>query len=198
MIVAMIGAVFAGGLAAWGGVLPAWLTDASGGITTGALWLLLLVVGFDIGRDRQAITRLATADRLAFLVPVGTIIGTLAGGLAAAALSPLVVRDALAVAAGFGWYSLSAVIIAKDRGADLGAVAFLANVFRETLAIVLIPIVARRLGPFAAIAPGGATTMDTTLPIIERYAGPEAALAGFVNGFVLSALVPVLVPLFLG
>jgi uncharacterized membrane protein YbjE (DUF340 family) len=39
--------------------------------------------------------------------------------------------------------------------------------------------------------------MDTTLPLIEKYAGGSAAFVAFIHGFVLSSLVPILVPLFL-
>jgi len=40
--------------------------------------------------------------------------------------------------------------------------------------------------------------MDTTLPIIQKYAGDEAAVVAFVHGFILSALVPIFVSFFLG
>ena len=51
------------------------------------------------------------------------------------------------------------------------------------------------LAPAAALAPGGATTMDTTLPIIARTMGSEAALLAFASGATLTVLVPILVPL---
>ncbi len=193
----MIAAVLAGAGAAQAGLLPAPLVDCSELITQWALCLLLLLVGFDLGRNRSALRRLLGADRSAFLVPAGVILGTLLGGLAVTPFLELGWADSLAVASGFGWYSLSAVIIADVKSADLGSVAFLANVFRELLSILLIPLIARYVGPYVSVAPGGATTMDTTLPIIEKYAGEGPAVVGFVNGFVLSALVPVLVPFFL-
>ncbi|RMG98463.1 MAG: lysine exporter LysO family protein [Candidatus Dadabacteria bacterium] len=198
MTAALVLSVVAGAVLAQAGLLPPGLVAASGEITRWALYLLLVWIGYDIGRDRAALRRLFTADRYALLVPAGTVLGTLAGGWCAAWVTGLGLRESLAVAAGFGWYSLSAVILTDAGHPDLGSVAFLANVFRELLAIGLIPVVAKRLGPYVAVAPGGATTMDTTLPLIERYAGDAAALVGFVNGFLLSALVPVLVPLLLG
>ncbi len=198
MTAALVLSVVAGAAAAQAGLLPEALVTRSSDLTRWALYLLLVWIGYDIGRDRAALRRLVTADRYAFLVPVGTVLGTLAGGWCAAWVTTLGPRESLAVSAGFGWYSLSAVLIADAGLPDLGSVAFLANVLRELLAIGLIPVVARRLGPYVAVAPGGATTMDTTLPLIERYAGDAAALVGFVNGFALSALVPLLVPLLLG
>ncbi len=198
MTVLMVLAVVAGVAAAQAGWLPPGLVSRSGEITRWSLYLLLVWIGYDIGRDRQALRAVFRGNPYALLVPAGTVAGTLAGGWAAAWVCGLAVREALAVSAGFGWYSLSAVILTEAGRPDLGSVAFLSNVLRELLSIALIPVLARRAGPYVAVAPGGATTMDTTLPIIERYAGDAAAVVGFVNGFVLSALVPVLVPLLLG
>ncbi len=79
--------------------------------------------------------------------------------------------------------------------ATLGAIGFLTNVIRELLAFVLIPVLAARLDPLTAIAPAGATAMDTTLPLIQRAAGSTTAIIAFVSGTVLSSAVPVLIPL---
>jgi uncharacterized membrane protein YbjE (DUF340 family) len=81
---------------------------------------------------------------------------------------------------------------------ELGALAFIANVLRELLAIICIPLAARYLGSLVAIAPGGATTMDTTLPLIAEATQNEATVAAFINGAILSALVPILIPLLMG
>ncbi len=196
MIILMILSVITGTLLAQNGLLPYYLSQYSSDITDYALYLLLFIVGFDIGRDTDALKKLFTADRYAFLIPLGTIIGTLAGGLAASVVLQMNTKYALAVASGFGWYSLSAVIISKSAGSDLGSIAFLTNVFRETMSIILIPFIAKYLGAFVSIAPAGATSMDTTLPIIQNYGGDEAAVVAFVHGFILSALVPVFVGIF--
>lgn len=173
------------------------LVSVSPSVTDIALYILLFIVGFDIGRDTESLKRLFWADRYAFLIPLGTIIGTMLGGMFAAFLLPLSLSHTLAIASGFGWYSLSAVIISKSLGADLGSIAFLANMFREVLSIVFIPLIAKYMGGFVCIAPAGATSMDTTLPIINKYGGDEAAVVAFIHGFVLSALVPVFVSVFI-
>ncbi|KAA0259329.1 lysine exporter LysO family protein [Deferribacter autotrophicus] len=197
MIFLMILSVIAGILTAQFGLLPDFFVMHSDRITDYALYLLLFLIGYGIGRDKESLIKLFTADRYAFLVPIGTIIGTLFGGYVASFFLNLTIRDSLAISAGFGWYSLSAVIIAKLKSADLGSIAFLSNVARELISIILVPFLARYAGPYVSIAPGGATTMDTTLPIIEKYAGESAAVVAFINGFILSALVPVLVPFIL-
>jgi uncharacterized membrane protein YbjE (DUF340 family) len=102
----------------------------------------------------------------------------------------------LALSAGFGWYSLSGVLISDMGDAMLGSAAFLANMIREALALVLIPVLAVTRRPYTAIGVGGATAMDVTLPLIEQCIGPDAVPVSFTSGAVLSMLVPVLVPLF--
>jgi len=197
VIILMLAAVIAGTLTAQFSILPEFVIIYSDEITRYMLYLLLLLIGYDIGRDKNTIRKLINADRQAFLIPIGTIVGTLVGGAFAVLFINMNIKDSLAVSAGFGWYSLSAVIIADARGADLGSIAFLTNVFREMISIILIPILAKYVNPYVSIAPGGATTMDTTLPIIEKYAGSSAAFIAFLHGFILSSLVPVIVPMFL-
>ena len=126
------------------------------------------------------------------LIALGSILGAVIGGQ----MLNLPFNEASAVGAGFGWYSLSGVIISKIYSSDLGALAFLTNVFRELMAIILIPLLAKLGNKILVIAPGGATTMDTTLPLITRSVKQkEIAVIAFISGAVLSSLVPVLVPL---
>jgi uncharacterized membrane protein YbjE (DUF340 family) len=109
----------------------------------------------------------------------------------------MVAKEAMAVGAGFGWYSLSAVLITKIHSVELGSVAFLTNVFRELLTIISLPFVVKYIGKIPSIGPGGATTMDVTLPLIKKVAGEEIAVPAFISGVVLSSLVPILVPFIL-
>lgn len=197
MIAVMIAAILCGAVSAYIQLLPSAAVAMCTGITDISLICLLFLIGFDIGNNKESLKTLLKADRFTLLVPAGTVIGTLFGGYLASILTHLSVKDGLAVASGFGWYSLSAVMIAQAKGPDLGAIAFLSNVFRETITLLSVPFIARYFGPYAAVAPGGATTMDVTLPVIQKYAGKQAAVTGFVHGVILSALAPVFVPLFL-
>lgn len=53
--------------------------------------------------------------------------------------------------------------------------------------------VTSRIGKYVPVAFGGATTMDTTLPIIVRYCGSEGLVTVFTNGFVLSLIAPFMI-----
>ena len=99
----------------------------------------------------------------------------------------------MAASAGFGWYSLAPMLLA-DYSPSVSAVAFLSNVMREVFAIVLIPILARRVGYLECVGVAGATAMDTVLPVVVRATDERIAIYSFVSGVVLSFAVPVVVP----
>ena len=129
------------------------------------------------------------------MTPIATALGSLAGGLAAAPFLGLGPGKAMALAGGFGWYSLSGVLIADMGDPALGSAAFLANMIRESIALVSIPFLASTRRPELAIGVGGATAMDVTLPLVESSAGPALVPASFASGALLSLAVPIIVPL---
>ena len=131
------------------------------------------------------------------LLPICTVVGTLAGAaLASPLLHTVPPADAMAVGAGFGYYSLSSIFISELRSVELGTVALLCNVLRELFTLLAAPWVAGRFGPLAAISSGGATTFDTTLPILTRVAGPQYAVVAIFHGCVTDFSVPFLVTFF--
>lgn len=74
-------------------------------------------------------------------------------------------------------------------GTEFGALGIAVNFLRELLAIATIALTAKA-GKYVTAAFGGATTMDTTLPVIVRYCGSEALIVAFSSGFVLSLAAP--------
>ena len=166
-------------------------------ITTYALAALLFGVGVDIGLNKEAFHELKVLGFKILLIPILIVLGTLLGTYLASFVLNMVAKEAMAVGAGFGWYSLSAVLITKIHSVELGSVAFLTNVFRELLTIISLPFVVKYIGKIPSIGPGGATTMDVTLPLIKKVSGEEIAIPAFISGVVLSSLVPILVPFIL-
>ena len=165
--------------------------------STYVLYVLMFCVGVTLGNDTTLAGRVRRLDPRLALLPVMTAVGTLAGAaLATPLLRPLGVGDTLAVGAGFGYYSLSSIFIADLRGAELGTVALLCNVMRELFTLLAAPLVARWFGPLAAVSIGGATTFDTTLPIITQAAGKPYAVVSIFHGCMLDFSVPFLVTFF--
>ena len=162
-----------------------------------ALCALMFCVGISVGNDPQTLKNFRMLNpRLVFL-PVMTILGTLAGSAVISLLLPhRSVADCLAVGSGFGYYSLSSIFITEYKGAELGTIALLANISREILTLLAAPLLVRWFGNLAPISAGGATTMDTTLPIITRTAGQQFVVVSIFHGFVVDFSVPFLVTLF--
>jgi uncharacterized membrane protein YbjE (DUF340 family) len=106
------------------------------------------------------------------------------------------VVDSMAVGSGLGYYSLSSIFITEFKGAELGTIALLSNISREILALQLAPVFVKYFGKLAPISAGGATTMDTTLPIIMKFSGKEYMVLSVFHGFLTDLSVPFLVTIF--
>lgn len=166
-------------------------------LTNYSLAVLLFGVGIDIGASREVLNDLKLMGWKLLVIPVLIALGSLVGAVISGFIFGFAAGESAAVGAGFGWYSLSGVLISKLHSAELGSLAFLSNVFRELLTVMILPLVVRYFGSLAAVAPGGATTMDVTLPLVKESGGEAVVIPAFVSGAVLSTLVPILVPLFL-
>ena len=46
---------------------------------------------------------------------------------------------------------------------------------------------------FLALAPSGAATMDSGLPVVIKYTNLHVGMYSFINGLVLTLIVPVLI-----
>ena len=168
-----------------------------GSISYVTLCVLIFLVGFMIGNDSSITHKFRSLNRLYMLLPLMTIVGTLASCAIISLMLPLrSLTDCLAVGSGMGYYSLSSVLITQYRGADLGTVALLANIVREVITLLGAPLMVRWFGPLAPISVGGATTMDTTLPILTRACGKDFVIVSIFHGFIVDFSVPLLVTLF--
>ncbi|MBU5225172.1 lysine exporter LysO family protein [Clostridium senegalense] len=180
-------------------IFPEQIIGNMGNIANMALFMLIFLVGLDVGSNKKILRDIKETGLKVLIIPFGTIVGSLAGGLISGIIFKMPYNESLAVASGFGWYSLSAILLtdmANVANPNLGAIAFLSNVFREVMAVILIPILAKKLNNYTAIAPCGATSMDTTLPIVAKATNSEIGVISFINGVILSSLVPVFVTFF--
>ena len=167
-------------------------------ITSVVLYVLLFLAGASVGGDKRVWESLKAIRPKILLLPLGIIAGSLLGAAAISLLLPVTLRDALAIGSGMGYYSLSSVLIADLRGESLGALALLSNIMRELLTFVLAPLLVRVGGKLGPIASGGATVMDTTLPVAIKYSGKEYVVVGFISALLVTLAVPVLIAVILG
>lgn len=178
------------------GWAPLWLIDG-GTLSFCALCALMFFVGMGVGGDTEVLKSIRKINPRLLLLPLVTVAGTLAGVTAAGMLLPeRRLADCLAVGSGFGYYSLSGIFITEYRGAELGTVALLANIAREIITLLCAPLLVRCFGRLAPISAGGATTMDTTLPVITRTSGNRYIMLSVFHGFIVDFSVPFLVTFF--
>lgn len=176
-----------------------WLPDVvmQSDISFYVLCALMFFVGMSMGSNTSALKSFKKLNPRLALLPLMTIVGTLAGCSIVALLLPhRSLADCLAVGSGFGYYSLSSIFITRYCGPELGMVALLANIVREVFTLLGAPLLVRYFGPLSPISVGGATTMDTTLPIITRCSGNDFVILSIFHGFIVDFSVPFLVTFF--
>ncbi|MEM2020913.1 MAG: lysine exporter LysO family protein [Zestosphaera sp.] len=161
------------------------------------LWFTLLglifVTGFSISLDFSKVLSTVRSNIWNLIIPFTTVAGSLTGGLVAHFLTGFSLRYSLAISAGMGWYSFTGTYLG---GIDLyaGFLGYVANVLREVYTYLTYPILARRWR-YSSVSIGGATTMDTTLPLITSAGGTEVGVMAFIHGALLTFLIPILIPL---
>ena len=170
------------------GLIPTYLIEHD--FTVYALWLLMLLVGISIGSDRRLGEILRTLRPRVLLLPMATTVGTFAGTALISLFLTYSVSECMAVGAGFAYYSLSSIFISQYKGPELGTIALISNIARELITLLLTPLLAKKFGPLIPISCGGASTMDTTLPVITRYCGKEWIFVSIVHAMILDFSVP--------
>lgn len=183
----------AAGILAGRFLLPDAAVAHCGTVIRWGLYLLLFLVGLDMGRQGSLIRDIRAAGLRVLLVPLAVMAGTFAVTALVGLFLPLGPKDCVAAAAGFGWYSLAPTLLAP-YSLTVSATAFLSNIMHELFSIVAVPIVAQKLGYIEAVALPGATAMDTLLPVVVSATADRMAIYSFASGLILSLAVPVLVP----
>jgi uncharacterized membrane protein YbjE (DUF340 family) len=153
------------------------------------LTVLLFVFGFSFGLDKDAMDKMKKTGPKILAFPLFVVLGSLLAGLVGGLILRIDVAGAMAVSAGYGWYTLSGPLIGQLFGTQLGTLGFAANFLRELLTITAIPLMVK-LDKYAPVASGGATTMDTTLPVIMHYCGGDMLITAFSNGLILTLIAP--------
>ncbi|MCW8344741.1 lysine exporter LysO family protein [Vibrio sp. ZSDZ65] len=184
--------VVGSGLAA-GLLLPlglAWVEVASEWI----LFVLLFFIGIQLRNSGLSLKQILV-NKQGMAIASLIIISSLIGGLLAAWALDIPAYQGLAMASGFGWYSLAGILMGDAFGPVFGGASFMIELLRELVALVFIPLFIQKK-PSTAIGYAGATAMDFTLPVIQSTGGVKCVPVAIVSGFILSLLVPVLMLFF--
>lgn len=162
------------------------------------LSVMLGCVGFSMGLDGNVARVMRGAGLGVILVPIFAVLGTLLAGAIYAAVSPMTLREGLAISAGFGWYTMAPSVISGAGHAVAGAVSFLHNVLRETLGLIFLPLVAGKIGYIEAITLPGTASTDLCLPLVEKCCNPETLAYSFCTGMLMCITCAAFVPLIIG
>lgn len=177
-----------------GSVLPhTWLPPESAG--TYALMLLVFVVGLQLRGNGIALHQILLNPRGLQLSVLFMFSCLLAGGIFAALLDEVSWTKGFALSSGYGWYSLSGIVMTQAYGATWGSIALINDLLREFFALVMIPVLMRRF-PSCAVGVGGATSLDFTLPIIQSSGGLAVVPMAISFGFIVNVVSPILMLLF--
>lgn len=171
----------------------AWLPPSNS--ITVLLMLLLFLVGICL-KGSQVNLKQALLNKRGLQISLIFTLSTLGSGIIFALLfTEVSVSQGLALASGFGWYSLSGTMMTDAYGAVWGSVALLNDLGREVLALLFIPWV-MRLSPSAAIGLGGVTSLDFTLPTLTQAGGTQLVPLIISFGFITNIISPILMVFF--
>lgn len=191
IIITLIGGIFAGYF------VPEGISFFINSFSSVLLMILIFSVGIDIGLNKQVFEQIKKMGFKILLIPFAVALGSLAGGVLLSIFLPQSLKECLAISSGLGWYSLSGILMTEAGNPIGGTISFIANVAREILTFLVVPFIAKHINYYCAIAPAGATAMDTTLAVISRNTNGKIAVIAFTSGVTLTAVIPVLIPLFL-
>lgn len=159
---------------------------------------LLLCALFIIGHQLRAQDiNLAKAllNKIGLSLTLIIVISSLLAGVVSALILGLPVKLGLVLSSGFGWYTLSGILVGSMVDQHMGTGAFFIDFFREIIALIFVPMMGRKY-IYASIGYCGATALDFTLPILKENIGEEIVPIAITSGMILSLLVPFLIPLF--
>ena len=170
-----------------------WLPPESA--NTYALMLLVLLVGVQLGSSGITLRKVLINRRGVETFVLITVSGLIGGALFALLMPGVKLTQGLALASGFGWYSLSGIVMTGAYGPIWGSVALVNDLAREFFALMFIPLLMRR-HPSAAVGVGGATSLDFTLPVIQNSGGLAVVPLAISYGFVINVAAPFLMVFF--
>lgn len=171
------------------------------------LSILVFLAGIGLGSNKGLSYVIHSFQWQMLLLPIFTIIGTLLFTmLVVFILHEYTLADLMAIGSGFGYYSLSSVLILDmktmtvgvDEATKLASIALLVNVFREMIAMFGCSFFTHKGGSCAAISVSGINSMDVCLPIILKASGNDGKWlpVSVFHGIALELAVPILISLF--
>ncbi|OCG03073.1 lysine exporter LysO family protein [Gilliamella sp. wkB112] len=176
------------------GLIPLFIWQYTENIIQVVLVFLLLLIGIQLRGNNISLKQILL-NKVGIATTIIVTFSTFLGGIIAALILEQPIRVGLGMSSGFGWYSLSGILMTEAHGPIIGSATFLNDILRELLAIILIPSLIKRY-KLTALGLCGATSMDFTLPMLQKGAGITIVPSAIVQGFLLTILMPIVMTLF--
>ncbi|MEO0270852.1 MAG: lysine exporter LysO family protein [candidate division WOR-3 bacterium] len=160
---------------------------------TYVLYILLFFVGVQIGSEKRVSEIFKNINFRHLLFPFISLLGTIFFSFFVFLIFRFPIKEGIAIVSGMGYYSLSSILVSEIKGEFFGVITLMTNLLREIETIIFAPLLIKIFGKSSPVASGGATTVDTTLPVIIKWCGKEYLLLSIINGFLLSLFVPIFI-----
>jgi uncharacterized membrane protein YbjE (DUF340 family) len=130
-------------------------------------------------------------------LPVLSLVGSTVFSLVYALAVEKNIKETVLAGSAMGFYSLPAILVSTNISVVAGTLLLITNMIRESITILLAPLIVKVFGKQSVVAVGGATTMDVSLAVIKEAAGDEYVPLAVLNGLVLTIGVPLITSLFI-
>ncbi|MHA1627031.1 MAG: lysine exporter LysO family protein [Candidatus Asgardarchaeia archaeon] len=159
-----------------------------------SLSLMIFLVCFEVSHKGEFKVDKKVSKNIVYLV-LATVFGSALGGLFVGFFFGFTPSQSLGISLGMGWYTFSGAFLIRYMDTYAGMVCFLSNLIREVFCMVAYGKLSKKVGTIPSVVMGGATTMDTNLPVIKLFGGDEASIYALLHGIVITLLVPLLLSL---
>ncbi|MDF7667559.1 lysine exporter LysO family protein [Orbaceae bacterium ESL0727] len=176
------------------GLLPLPIWQHTDIIAKSILIVMMVLIGIQLRSSGMTIRQILL-NKIGMATTLIVILSAFMGGAIAAWILGIPTKIGLAISSGFGWYSLSGILMTEAHGPVIGSITFLNDILRELCAIIFIPTLIKR-HKLTTLGLCGATAMDFTLPMLQKGAGVAIVPPAIVQGFLLTLFMPILMTLF--
>ncbi len=173
-------------------------SNVTGLLVTYGLYLMVFLVGMDMGFDGSLPAVFRETGVRAIIFPLITAASTLVSMLVMKLFVSMTLKEMMAIGCTFGWYSLGPNIIMEAGMITAGAYAFLTNFLRDMISILVIPWVAETFGYIETVGLPQAAAMDVCIATIEGATNKATTALAFFSGAVFTIVIPVFLPILVG
>ena len=156
----------------------------------GVLVCILFIIGYQL-KQQNITLKSILMNKKGILIATSIILSSLVAAIIISFIVKIPIKNCLLLSSGFGWYTLSPIIVNQYLDQTMGTTVFFIDFIREILAIILIPFLGR-LHKESAVGYAAATSADFTLPILKVNLGSTIVPVAISSGLFLTVLTPIL------